>query len=322
MKHCKQLIAAGVWALACAAASAQGYPNRPVHLIVGFAPGGAADTVGRAMSDAFGRALGQTVIIDNKPGAGSSLAAEFVAKSPADGYNVLIASPSNISVNPALKPKLGYKASDLMPVGKLTSSPLVVAVNPGTGINSMKELIAAAKKNPKGLNYATSGNGSAPHLGASLFSLVANVEMTHIPYKGGGPAVQSLVAGDTQVTFGTPPSVLSLVQAGRLRGLGVTTLERTPLFPDLPGMREAGVPDFVIDFWYGLFVPAGTPPEVVKKLFDAANNAMQQPAVKAALAKEGTEVSVSGSPQQFAAFLDANAKFWVKLVKDAGVTID
>jgi tripartite-type tricarboxylate transporter receptor subunit TctC len=317
-----RLLAGATLAVASFAAPAQGYPTRPIHLVVGFAPGGAADTVARAMSDAMGKALGATVIVDNKPGAGSSTAAEHVAKSAPDGYTVLLASPSSISVNPALNPKLPYKFSDFQPVLKVTTSPLVIAVHPGSGIQSVKELIAAAKKAPGKLNYATSGNGSAPHLGAALFSQVAGVQMFHVPYKGGAPAVQSVVAGETQVTFATPPSVLGLVQGGRLRGLATTTRERSPLVPDLPGMAEAGLPDYTIEFWYGLFVPAQTPADVVRKLFDAATQAMRQSAVRQALMRDGTDVSLSASQQEFVSFLDADNKFWTQLVKDAGVTKD
>jgi len=304
------------------AAVAQPYPSRPVHLVVGFAPGGAADTVARAMSDGLGKALGQSIVVDNKPGAGSSVAAEGVAKSAPDGYTVLIASPSSISVNPALNPKLGYKFSDLQPVLKVTSSPLVIAANPNTGIQSVKDLIAAAKKAPGTINYATSGIGSAPHLGAALFSQVAGVQLFHVPFKGGAPAVQSVVAGDTQVTFATPPTVLELVKGGRLRGLGVSSLQRSPLVPDLPGMIEAGLPGYSIDFWYGLFVPAGTPGEIVRKLFDAATTAMRDPAVKQALMRDGTDVDLSPSQEHFAEFLAKDNVFWGKLVKDAGVTKD
>ena len=304
------------------AAFAQGYPARPVHLVVGFAPGGAADTVARAMSDAMGKALGATVIVDNKPGAGSSTAAEHVAKSAPDGYTVLLASPSSISVNPALNPKLPYKFSDFQPVLKVTTSPLVIAVHPGSGIHSVKDLIAAAKKAPGTLNYATSGNGSAPHLGAALFSQVAGVQMFHVPYKGGAPAVQSVVAGETQVTFATPPSVLELVKAGRLRGLATTTRERSPLVPDLPGMAEAGLPDYTIEFWYGLFVPAATPADVVRRLADAATAAMRLGSVKQALMRDGTDVDLSPSHQHFINFLAADNRFWTQLVKDAGVTKD
>jgi len=309
-------------ALLGATAVAQAYPSRPVRIVVGFAPGGAADTVARAMSDAMGKALGQTVVIDNRPGAGSSLAAEHVAKAAPDGYTVLIASPSSISVNPALNSKLAYKFSDLLPVVKVTTSPLVIAANPATGIQSVKELIEAAKKAPGKINYATSGIGSAPHLGAALFSQVAGVQLFHVPFKGGAPAVQSVVSGDTQVTFGTPPSVLELIKGGRLRGLGVSSAQRSPLVPDLPGMVEAGLPGYSMDFWYGLFVPAGTPPDVARKVFDAASAAMRDPAVKQALMRDGTDVDLSPSQEHFAQFLAKDNVFWEKLVKDAGVTKD
>jgi tripartite-type tricarboxylate transporter receptor subunit TctC len=303
-------------------AQAPAYPAKPVRLLVGFAPGGAADYVARAMSDSMGKALGQPIIVENRPGAGSSIAADMVAKSPPDGYTLLLASPSSISVNPALNPKLGYTARDLAPIAKVTSSPLVIAAHPGSGINSVQDLIARAKKAPGTLNYASSGNGSAPHLGAALFSQVAGVQMTHIPFKGGAPAIQSVVAGDTQLTFGTPPSVLPMIQAGRLKGLAVTKRERTALVPGIAGMAEAGLPDYAIEFWYGLFAPAGTPPAAIKKIFEAATAAMQQPQVKAALAREGTEVDLSKSPDDFSAFLEQDAKLWVKLVKDAGVKLD
>ena len=298
------------------------YPNKPIKLLVGFAPGGAADYVARSVAEAMGRALGQPLVIENRAGAGSSIAAEAVAKAAPDGYTFLIASPSSISVNPALNPKLGYTARDLMPISKITSSPLVIAANPGIGINSVSDLIARAKKTPGSLNYATSGNGSAPHLGAALFSQVAGIQMVHIPFRGGGPAIQSVIAGDTQLTFGTPPSVLPMVQAGRLKGLAVSTRDKSALVPDLPGMAEAGLPDYAIEFWYGFFVPVGTPPAIVRKLFDATQTALQQPSIKAALAREGTEVSLSASPERFAAFLAEDAKFWVKLVKDADVKAD
>jgi tripartite-type tricarboxylate transporter receptor subunit TctC len=299
-------------------ASAQTWPTRPIKLIVGFAPGGAADTVARALGDPLGRALGQPIVIENRAGAGSSIAAETVAKAAPDGYTVLIASPASISVNPAINPKLGYKPSDLAPVTKVSSSPLVIAVNPGTGIRSVKDLIAEAKKMPGRLNYATSGVGSAPHFGAALFCQVTGTEMVHVPFKGGAPAMTSVVAGDTQVTFATPPSVLPMIKAGRLRALAVTSRERSPLMPDIPGMAEAGLPEYGIAFWYGLFVPAGTPSDIVGKLFDAALIAAQDPQAKATLAREGTEVAVSKSPEEFAAFLAQDERMWVKLAKDTG----
>jgi tripartite-type tricarboxylate transporter receptor subunit TctC len=235
---------------------------------------------------------------------------------------VLIASPASISVNPALNPKLGYKPSDLLPITKVSSSPLVIVVNPAAGINSVKELVAEAKKSPGKLNYATSGVGSAPHFGAASFSQAAGIQMVHVPYKGGSPAVMSLVAGDTQLSFATPPSVLPMVKAGRLKALAVTSPERSSLMPEIPGMVEAGMPDYSLSFWYGFFVPAGTPPEIVRKLFDATLAAAQRPEVKAALAREGTEVALSASPAEFAAFVAEDSKFWVKLAKDSGATVD
>lgn len=324
MKHRKQFVLALALGTLASLGWAQPapYPNKPIRIVIGFAPGGAADYVARAMSESFSKALGQTVLIDNKPGNGSSIAADIVAKAAPDGYTLLIASPSAISVNPALNPKLTYKPSDLLPVGKMTTSPLVLAVNPSSSIRSVPDLIAAAKKDPGKLNYSTSGNGSAPHLGAALFSLLTNTEMTHVPYRGGSFAITSVMAGETQLTFGTSPSVLPQANAGKLRAIAVSTRERSPLVPDMPGMREAGLPEYNLEFWYGMFAPVGTPPAIVKTIHDAVRTAMQQPSVKAALEREGTEVSLSGSPEQFASFLVEDGKFWVNLVKTANVKVD
>ena len=323
MKPTKYVLALTLAAAACAAWSQPAYPSKPIRLVIGFSPGGAADIVARSMSEALGKALGQTVVVDNKPGNGSSIAADIVAKAPADGYTLLIASPSSISVNPALNPALLYKPSDLLPVTKMTTSPLVLAVNPATGIKSVPDLIAAARKDPDKLNYSTSGNGSAPHLGAALFQQITGAQMTHVPYKGGALAIQSVMANDTQLTFGTAPSVLPQASSGgRLLALAVSTRERSPLVPGIPGMREAGLPEYNLEFWYGMFLPAGTPPAIVKKVFDATTAAMQQASVKAALARDGTEVSLSASPDAFGAFLVDDGKFWVNLVKSAKVKVE
>ena len=295
------------------------YPERPIKLVVGFAPGGAADFVARTLQDPLSRALGQAIVVENRPGAGSSIAAEFVAKSPADGYTILIASPSSILVNPIISPKAGFEPRrDLAPITKVTSSPLVVAVNPGVGVNTLQELIALARRSPGKLNFATSGNGAAPHLAAVLFMRLANVQMVHVPYKGGGPAVQSVLAGDTQLSFATPPSVLPLVQAGRLKALAVTSRNRTPLVPGVPGMAEAGLPDYEISFWYGFFAPAGTPPGIIARLGAVTNEALKSPAINQALAKEGTETSGSASPQDFGRFVEEDQKLWERLVKESG----
>jgi tripartite-type tricarboxylate transporter receptor subunit TctC len=318
-----RLIAAAIlWAAAGALQAQSSFPSRPIKLVVGFAPAGAADFVSRTLGEPLSRALGQPIVIDNRPGAGSSIAAEYVAKSAPDGYTLLIASPSSILVNPLLM-KLGYDAKrDLMPVTKVTSSPLVVAVNPSVGAATLRELIEVAKRQPGKLNFASSGNGAAPHLAAVLFMKLAGVEMVHGPYKGGGPAVQSVLAGDTQLSFATPPSVLPLVQAGRLRALAVTSRNRTPLVPGVPGMEEAGLPDYEISFWYGFFLPAGTVREIVQKLHQETSKVLALPEVGKALAREGTEVSGSRSPEEFAAFIAEDAKLWTRLVKDSGVKAD
>jgi tripartite-type tricarboxylate transporter receptor subunit TctC len=303
-------------------AFAQTYPAKPIRLVVGFAPGGAADFVARTLAEPLGRSLGQPLVIDNRPGAGSSIAAEHVAKSAPDGYTLLIASPSSILVNPLLKPGSAQPLKDLVPVSKVSSSPLVVAVNPGAGVSSLRGLMDFARQNPGKLNFATSGNGSAPHLAAVLFQKLAGIEMVHVPYKGGAPAVQSVLAGDTQLSFATPPSVLPLVQAGRLRALAITSRDASPLVPGVPGMAQAGLPDYEISFWYGFFVPAGTPSAVVRRLFDETAQALKLPEVSRALAKEGTETAGSSSPQDFAAFLAEDAKLWARLVKESGAKFD
>ena len=310
-------------ALLPALAGAQSYPSKPVKLVVGFAPGGAADFVARSFQDGLSKELGQPIIIENRAGAGSSIAAEYVAKAAPDGYTFLIASPSSILVNPLLSPKAGFDARrDLLPVSKVSSSPLVVAAHASVGVANLRELIAKAKQSPGKLNYGTSGNGSAPHLAAVLFTRLAGVDMVHVPYKGGAPSVAALLAGDVQLSFATPPSVLPHVQSGRLRALAVTSRQRTPLVPGVPGMAEAGLPDYEISFWYGFFVPAGTPKDIVKKLYDATAAVLAQPAVGRMLEKEGTETSGSKSPEDFAAFIAEDAKLWARLVKESGAKAD
>ena len=304
-------------------AFAQSYPAKPLRMVVGFTPGGAADFVARAFQEQLGRALGQPVVVENKPGAGSSIAAEFVAKSPADGYTFLIASPSSILVNPLISPKAGFEPmKDLVPVSKVSSSPLILAVNPGVGVNDLRGLIKYLKDNPGKVNFATSGNGSAPHLSAVLFMRLAGVQMVHVPYKGGAPSVQSVLAGDTQLAFATPPSVLPLVQAGRLRALATTSRRSTPLLPGVPGMEEAGLSGYEISFWYGFFLPAGTPTEAVKKLYAATEQVLKLPEIAKTLAREGTETSGSSSPEDFGAFLREDAKLWARLVKESGAKAD
>jgi len=299
------------------------YPNRPLHLVVGFAPGGASDIISRAMSEPLQRSFGQPIIVDNKPGAGSSLAAELVAKSAPDGYTVMIASPSAVFVNPIIMKNVNYVTErDFVPVTLVTTSPLVVAVHPSVPAGTLRELIDYAKKNPGKLNFATSGNGSAPHLGTVLLASLTGIQMVHVPYKSGGLAVQSVLAGDTQLTIATPPSVLPQVKAGRLRGLAMTSAERSPLVPELPGMKEAGVDGYNYTFWYGMFAPAGTPRAVINRLFDATATALKDPKLKQILANDGTETAPSKSPEDFAAWLRDEGKLWARLVKESGAKVD
>jgi tripartite-type tricarboxylate transporter receptor subunit TctC len=312
-----------VLAAGCASASAQGYPSKPIRLVLGFAPGGAADIISRSMSDPLGRALGQGIIVDNKPGAGSSLAVEFVAKSAPDGYTILIASQSGMIINPLINKNVGYNTErDFAPVTQVTASPLVAAVNPSVPVRSISELIAEAKRAPGKLNYASSGNGSLPHLAAVLFSALARVEMVHVPYKSGGQSVQWVLAGDTHVTFATSPSVMPLVQAGRLRGLAVTTRARSALVAGLPGMEEAGLANYDLSIWYGFFVPAATSREIVMRLFDATAVALKNPNLRQILARDGTETRGSRSPEDFAAFLREDAKVVVRLIRETGAKFD
>jgi tripartite-type tricarboxylate transporter receptor subunit TctC len=319
----RKIVALVALALACAVAFAQGYPTKPVHLVVGFAPGGAADIIARTTSDPLARALGQSVIVENKPGAGSSVAADFVAKASPDGYTIIIASQSGMIINPLINKNVGYNtARDFSAITQVTSSPLVVAVNPSLKVSSIAELIAEAKKAPGKLNYATSGNGSLPHLAATLFSALAGVQMVHVPYKSGGQSVQSVLAGDTQLTFATAPSVMPLVQSGRLRGIAVTTRARSALVAGLPGMEEAGLAGYNLSIWYGFFAPAATPREIVMRLFQATTRALQDAKLKEVLARDGTEAVGSRSPEAFAAFLREESEVTARVIRESGAKFD
>ena len=306
-----------------AAGLAQSYPSKPIRLLVPFAPGGAADITARTMNEPLTRALGQTVIIENKPGAGSSLAVDQTAKSTPDGYTVVIASQSGIIVNPIINKNVGYDAEkDLTAIIQVTRSPLVVAVHPSLKARTVSELIAEAKRTAAKLNFATSGNGSLPHLATMIFSGLTGAEMVHVPYKSGGLAVGSVVAGDTHLTFATSPSVMPQVTAGRLRGIAVTTRARSPLVSGLPGMEESGVKGYDVSIWYGFFVAAATPRAVVMRLFDATTQALQNPRLKEIMAKDGTETAGSKSPEDFAAFVRDEARLTAKAIKDSGAKFD
>src|SRR5436190_160961 len=285
--------------------------------------GAAADLIARTMSDPLTRVLGQGVIVDNRPGAGSSLAAEYVAKAAPDGYTIMIASQSGMIINPIVNKNISYDTErDFVAITQVTSSPLVVAVHPSLPVRSIRELIAEAKKSPGTLNFATSGNGSLPHLATALFDALAGVEMVHIPYKSGGLSVQSVLAGDTQVTFATAPSVMPHVLTGKLRGLAVTTRGRSPLVEGLPGMEEGGLANYDVSIWYGFFAPKATPRDIVARLFEATTQALQESKLKAVLAPAGTEAVASRSPADFGAFLRRDADALARVIREAGVKFE
>lgn len=299
-------------------ANAQTFPNRPIHLVVGYAVGGGTDLVARAISPALSIALGQPVIVDNIAGAGGSAGANAVAKAKPDGYTILISSASSVTISPALNTKLGYKQADFAPIAQISLAPLIIAVNKDLGIHSVQDLIKAAKANPGKLNYASSGLGSGPHFAGLLFEQVTGAKLVHIPFRSGGPASLSVMAGDTQLTFATTPTVIQSIRAGKLIGLAVTTKSASPSVPQLPGMVSAGLPDYEILQWNGMFAPAGTPPAILDKLFTALTAAMNTEEVKRVLTAEGTDVFVSASPSAFAAFIKQDNIFWDKLIKERG----
>jgi tripartite-type tricarboxylate transporter receptor subunit TctC len=300
-------------------ANAQSYPDRPIRIIVGYAPGGGTDLVARAIGPSLGKVLGQPVIIENKPGAGGSAAASYVAKAKPDGYTLLISSASSVLIYPALNSKADYRLSELAPISQITIAPLVLAVNKDLGVKSISQLIELARSSPGKLNFSSSGIGSGPHFAGVLFNEVANVKMTHIPFKSGSSAVVSVVGGESQLTFATTPTVMQLIRSGQLLGLAVTSKDSSPLMPGLTGMRAAGLPNYEIYQWNGIFSPAGTPQEIINKIYFALKVVMADPLVRRALETEGTEALVSSSPAAFEAFLKKDAGFWSRLIVAGGV---
>ena len=303
------------------AVCAQSFPHKPLRFVVGYPPGGSGDFVTRTVGEAIAAELGQTAIIDNRPGAAGNLASEIVLKAPADGYTLLVGS--NPYINKALYKKLPYDIEkDFQPVTLLANGPMIIAVNNSLPVNSIKDLIAHAKKNPGKLNFASSGNGSAPHLAGVLFNSVNDVDILHIPFKGGAPAVQSLIAGDTQVIFGTSPVVLPQVRGGRIRALAITTQERSGAIPGIMGMKEAALPDYDISFSFGLYAPSAMRAEDIKKVFDAAVKVLKRPDIRDKLATQGMDPAPNASPAEFQAQNLKDAPMWAKLVVDSGAKVD
>lgn len=307
----------------CSALSAlaQPYPNKPIRFVVGYPPGGSGDFVTRTVGEAIAAELGQSAVIDNRPGAAGNLASEIVLKAPADGYTLLVGS--NPYINKALYKKLPYDIEkDFQPVTLLANGPMVIAVNNNLPVHSIKELIAYAKKNPGKLNFASSGNGSAPHMAGVLFNSVSDLDILHIPFKGGAPAVQSVIAGDTQVIYGTSPVVLPQVRGGRIRALAITTQEKSGAIPGIMGMKEAALPDYDISFSFGLYAPSAMRAEDIKKVFDAAVKVLKRPDIRDKLATQGMDPAPNASPAEFQAQNLKDAPMWAKLVVESGAKVD
>jgi tripartite-type tricarboxylate transporter receptor subunit TctC len=306
-------------ALACALpVVAQSYPTKAIRLVVPFAPGGSNDIMARLTGQAFTESMGQTVVIDNRAGASGIIGCDIVAKAPPDGYTLLMMSLT-IAVNPSLFRKMPFDTEkDLVPVTLVASAPLMLVVNPSVPAKSVKELIAYAKANPGKLNFGSGGPGTTPHLAGEMFKTMAGLQIIHIPYKGGGPALADLVGGQIQLMLENIPSTLPFVQSGKLRALAVSAMKRSALVPDLPTLDEAGVKGYDLVGWNGLFVPAGTPRAIVTKLYRETVKALAQPEVKRRLATLGAE-GVGSSPEEFGAFVKAEIRKWSRVAREAGL---
>ncbi|QWE11607.1 tripartite tricarboxylate transporter substrate binding protein [Polynucleobacter sp. AP-Titi-500A-B4] len=303
-------------------ASAQSFPDRPITLVVPNPPGGLVDTSARLLSEPLTRVIGQTVVVDNKPGASGNIAYQYVANAKPDGYTLLISYSGYHVGNPALMDKLPWDPiKDFSPIALLTVSTNVIAVHPSVPVNNLKEFIAYAKANPGKLNYASQGNGSVSHIGTEMFKQTTGIEMVHVPYKGSGPAIQDVLAGQVQVFISTPPSLMQHVQSGKLKGLAVTGKNRHPGMPNVPTTAEAGLPSFQLESWVGLFAPAATPKAVVTKLTDSVKKSLALPEVKERADAAGVELRYL-TPDQTEALVKRELPYWNKAIKSANITLD
>ena len=318
----QRTILAAIVALACATSAWAGdYPDKPIRLLVGYSPSGAADFIARIVGDAMAKELGQAVIVDNKPGAGSTLASNLLWRAPADGYTIGLASGTLYGIDQHLY-KVKYTPADFTPITLFTVSPLVLAVNKKLGITRMQDLVDKARANPGKLNYASSGIGGSPHIAALSFEKAAGVQMVHIPFKGGAPALQAVAAGDVDLSFGTASSVLPLGKQGVVTMLGVTTEQPSVVVPGMPTLAAQGLDGFDFTFWFGLFGPARLPAEVSEKLFAAATKALADPQVREKLLGSGNEARPSPSPAAFDAWASASGKAQLERIKDANVKVE
>ena len=321
----KQLLAAallGAAAFAGVAMAQQDYPNKPVRIVVPFPAGGTTDILTRAISQKLSEDWKQPVVVDNRAGAGGNIGADLVAKSTPDGYTLLMGAVATHAINPTLYSKIPYDpVKDFAPVALVAQVPNILVVNPAVPATTVRELIDLARAKPGYLNFGSGSTGSTGHLAGELFKAMAGVQMVHIPYKGTGPELTDLLAGVVRIAFETTPAVLPHVKAGKLRALAVNSLKRTPLLPDLPTMSEAGLSGFEVTSWNGVLAPAGTPKEIVTRLNNEIVKALKMPDVHEKLSGLGAD-PVGNTPEQFAAFIQAEIKKWAKVIKESGARVD
>jgi tripartite-type tricarboxylate transporter receptor subunit TctC len=310
------LFAALLWACA---AGAQTYPAKPIRIVVPYPPGGGTDVIARTLAQKMTEVMGQQVLIDNRPGANAIIGSEVVAKAAPDGYTVLITLATHV-INPALYAKLPYGPDDHVPVTVLAEYPFVITVHPSLPVKSVRELVAFAKARPGQLTFASSGNGSGPHLGMELFKSMAGIDVVHVPYKGAGQAMSDLLSGQVPIFLNNFLAGAQMIKAGRLRALAVTSSKRSAAAPEVPTVAESGVPGYVVTGWYGMMVPAATPPAIVRALHEGTVKALKSKEVSSRLAGEAAEV-VGGTPQAFAAFLKAEAEKWTGVIRKARVRL-
>ena len=329
MKHRSTLVLSAMIAAALAPAArgadaGADYPNRPVRMIVPFAPGGASDFVGRILQPRLGELLGQQIVVENRPGASGNIGLDAAAKSAPDGYTVFLGNVGTVALNPAVFPKLGVTPTkDFIAITQVVDVPGVLVIHPDLKANTVKDLVAIAKAYPGKLNYASPGSGSQNRLEMEVFRRVGgNLDMVHVPYKGGaGPAVAGLAGGETHMMFVTASSAMTFIKNGRIKLLAVTSSKRLAAFPDTPTMAESGFPELTSGSWQGVFVPAGTPKEVVDKLYSVLMETMKTPEVVQRLGNGGVDV-VTSAPGEFAKFVQGETDRWGKAVKEAGATPD
>ena len=312
-------------AIACSAlANAQStsaYPTRPIRIIVPQSPGASTDLTARLISQKLSAALGQPIVVDNRPGAGSIIGTDLVAKATPDGYTLLVVA-SSITLNPTLHKDLPFNPTrDLAPITQLSAFPNMLTVNPVLPVKTVKELIAVLKAKPGAINYGSSGTATGTHLSAELFKYMTGTDMVHVPYKGGGPAVQALLAGQVQLNFATIVSVLPHVRAGKLRAIAVTTAKRAPALPEVPTIAESGVPGYDHGPWNGFLAPGRTPASIIARLNDETARILQQPEIKTIFLNEGAE-PVGNRPEEFGAIIRSETAKWAKVIHAAGIKAD